>query len=145
LGYEVILMGQSMGATASMIAAGEPDLKDKIPAILLWVPDPETDTEVKDPEEIHNEGGQQVKMKFWIEAHSMKFYDSLREFNHAIHLVYGEFDKYVSRELMDETIKIVEDKKQTVMILPGQDHSPWEFDVAQDVYEKEIEFLNKNT
>jgi len=27
------------------------------------------------------------------------------------------------------------------MILSGQDHSPWEFDTAQQVYREEIQFL----
>jgi len=30
------------------------------------------------------------------------------------------------------------------MVLPGEDHSPWEFVVAQLIYEEEIEFLKKH-
>ena len=29
------------------------------------------------------------------------------------------------------------------MILKGQNHSSWRFDIVQKVYEKEIEFLEK--
>ena len=38
LGYKVSLMGQSMGAAASIVATSKPELKNKIPCILLWVP-----------------------------------------------------------------------------------------------------------
>jgi hypothetical protein len=31
-----------------------------------------------------------------------------------------------------------------VTVLPGQDHSSWHYDVAQQVYEMEREFLRKN-
>lgn len=56
-GYEVILMGQSMGASTSVIASAQPELTGKISALLLWVPDPKSATQVI-PEKVYEEGGQ---------------------------------------------------------------------------------------
>jgi hypothetical protein len=58
-------------------------------------------------------------------------------------LIYGEVDRYVSKELMDKTIKAVKDKKQEVMILKGQDHSPWEYGIVQEVYKQELAKLKE--
>jgi len=65
----------------------------------------------------------------------------MEKYNGGIHLVYGENDRYISKELREKTIEQVKAKGQPYMILPGQDHSPWEFDVAQQVYKEEIQFL----
>ena len=140
--YQVALLGQSMGATATMVVAGQEKFKNKIPCIILWVPDAKTGVNVN-PDEIYEEGGQKYKGKFWIEARDANFFDALEKYPGGIHLVYGESDKYVSEELRQQTITAVENKDQPHMILPGQDHSSWNFDEAQKVYSEEILFLNK--
>lgn len=62
LGYKVCLMGQSMGATSTVIATSRLKLKNKIPCIILWVPDPKS-TFSKDQNETE-EGGQKYKNIF---------------------------------------------------------------------------------
>lgn len=141
-GYEVDLLGQSMGASATIVATSNPLIKDKIPCILLWVPDPETDFS-GNPEEILEEGGQMYRNYFWQEAKDSNIFQCLNDYQGKIHLVYGEVDRYVSNELMDKTIKIVKDKKQEVMVLKGQDHSPWEYDLVQEVYKQELAKLRE--
>ena len=141
-GYKVALLGQSMGATASIIATHQEELKSKIPCVLLWVPDPESDSNFRE-DTIAEEGGEKYNTSFWKEAKEMHFLTSLDAYNGGIHLVYGEKDKYVSEELRTMTIHKVKNKNQDVMILKGQDHSPWEYDIAQTVFEKEITFLKK--
>ena len=140
--YDVSLLGQSMGATATMIATNHPILKDKIGKIILWVPDPETDFK-EDPETIGEEAGQLYKNSFWQEAKDMDFFECLDKYQGKIHLVYGEFDKYVSGELRDETVKKVSLKNGKILILDGQDHSPWEYEQARKVYKEELIFLQK--
>ena len=142
-GYKVGLLGQSMGATATIIAANKRELFNKIPCVILWVPDPETDFK-KDPNQISEEGGQKYKNSFWQEAKEMDFFGCLDKYQGGIHLVYGENDHFVSQDLRNETIKRVQQKDQPVLILPGQEHSPWTFDSAQRVYKEEIEFLKKH-
>ncbi len=126
-----------MGASATVAASADPRIKDKISSILLWVPDPETDF-AGNPDEILEEGGQPYKASFWQEAKVANFFQCLNDYQGKIHLVYGEVDRYVSRELMDKTIQIVKDKGEEVLILPGQDHSPWAFTLVQDVYKQQL-------
>lgn len=140
--YKVCLLGQSMGATATTAVTSREEVKNKIPCIILWVPDPES-TFDKDSNKINEEEGQKYKELFWKEAFETNFFKNLKEYTGGIHLVYGENDKYVSKELRDETVKRVLEKGQSVMILKGQNHSPWEYDICNEVYNEEIKFLEK--
>ena len=140
LGYQVALLGQSMGATTTMVVAGQDQFKDQIPCIILWVPDAKSNTSV-DPNKIYEEDGQKYQGSFWTEAAAADFCGALDKYHGGIHLVYGEHDKYVAQELREKTIAKVQAKGQPYMILPGQDHSPWDFDLVQQVYEEEIKFL----
>ena len=142
-GYQVALLGQSMGATASLIAASQADLKSKIKCVLLWVPDPKSDYD-NHSDIIAEENGEKYHMTFWREAKEMDFFKCLDLYTNSLHLVYGEKDKYVSDNLRLKTIQKVKDKNQKVTILKGQDHSPWEYDVSQAVFKEEIEFLKKH-
>lgn len=58
--------------------------------------------------------------------------------------MYGEHDKYISEELRNEVMDKVNKMGQKVMVLPGQDHSSWEFDVAQKVYQEGLEILKES-
>ena len=144
LGYQVSLFGQSMGATATVVATSNPNLIEKIPCILLWVPDAK-ETIVINSKEIYEEGGQKYRGSFWQEAKDSNFFKCLENYNGNIHLVYGETDKYVDENLKSKTIQIVRNKQQPVTIFKGQDHSPWEYDLALTVYKDEVTLLNKNT
>jgi len=141
-GYKVALFGHSMGATTCVIATNAPELRNKIPCLLLWVPDAKSEV-VEDPNKIYEEGGQKFRGSFWIEARDSNFFDCLEKYNGGIHLVYGEFDSAVREEVIEKTIAMVKKKEHPVMILWGQDHSPWEFDLVQEVYNRELEVLKK--
>lgn len=140
--YKVCLLGQSMGATATMAVTSRVEVKNKIPCIILWVPDPES-TFNNNPDNILEEEGQKYKELFWKEAFETNFFKNLKEYLGGIHLVYGENDKYVSKELRNETIKQVQKKGQPFIVLKGQGHSPWEYDICNEVYTQEIKFLEK--
>jgi len=142
LGYKVALLGQSMGATTTMIVTAKEELRNIIPCILLWVPDPKS-TFTTEGSPIGEENGQKYKETFWEEARDVNFFRCLKEYQGRIHLVYGENDKYISKELRNQVIDEVTKKNQPFMVLPGQDHSSWDFDVAQNVYQEELAFLNK--
>ncbi len=143
LGYKVALMGQSMGAAATTVAASKPELKDKIPCILLWVPGVNDGDFNGDYEEVFEEGGQKYKGRFWKEAQDANFFKCLDEYKGGIHLVYGEIDRYIDKESREKVIEMVKEKGQPFMVLKGQDHSPWEFDLVQEVYKQEIEKLKE--
>lgn len=142
LGYQVALFGQSMGASATVVATHDPTITGKIPSVLLWVPDPKSNIEEMSGK-IYEEGGQKYDGRFWQEAKNANFFECLEKYQGAIHLVYGEFDRYVKKELKEKTIEIVKNKNQPVMILKGQDHSPWEYDHSQSVYQAEIKLLKE--
>ncbi len=143
LGYKVILLGQSMGATTTMIVAAKEEVKDKIPCILLWVPDPKS-TYTNEGNEIGEEGGQKYSESFWQEAKDANFFKCINDYEGGIHLVYGEHDKYISEELRKQVIEEVKKKNQPYLVLPGQDHSSWDFDLAQKVYQEELDFIKNN-
>lgn len=144
LGYKVCLMGQSMGATTTVIATSKPELKGRIPCIILWVPDPKS-TFSENQNKIEEEDGQKYKNSFWQEAKDSNFFKCLNDYNGGIHLVYGEKDRYISQELRNQVIDVVKAKGQPVKILKGQDHSPWEYVLCQEVYKEELELIKKYT
>ncbi len=141
--YKVALLGQSMGAAAIVIATSKQELKNKIPCILLWVPGVNDGDLTENSEEVFEEGGQKYKGKFWTEASNANFFKHLQDYKRGIHLVYGEEDRYVSKALRDKVIEIVKKKGEPFMILKGQNHSPWEFNTIQNVYNEELEVLKK--
>lgn len=140
LGYKVALLGQSMGAAATLVAASK--LGNKIPCVILWVPGTNEGDFSKNPDEIFEEAGQKYKAKFWNEARDANFFKCLDDCKGNIHLVYGEMDRYVPEEKRNMVIEKVKEKGQPYMILKGQDHSPWEYDLCQEVYKEELKFLN---
>lgn len=105
-GWRVGLMGQSMGASASIVAANRQELKGKIPVILLWVHDPKTYIRVSG-EAVYEESGQKYYGKFWNEAKESEILSCIREYRGKMHLVYGEKDRYVDKRDIKEVIKIV--------------------------------------
>lgn len=141
-GYEVILMGQSMGASTSVIASAQQELRGEISALLLWVPDPKSTTQVI-PEKVYEEGGQKYYGKFWQEAKDSDFFTCLEQFEGEVHLVYGEDDRYIKPELRQQVIDLAKEKGAQVEVLPGEDHSPWKYESAQKTMRKHIEFLKE--
>lgn len=79
-----------------------------------------------------------------MEAREADFFKCLDNYNGGIHVVYGEKDRYISQQLRDKVVDMVKAKGQQTMILKGQDHSPWEYDLCQEVYEKELQLLNSS-
>jgi hypothetical protein len=144
LGFKVSLLGQSMGGAATVVATSRPELKGKIPCIILWVPGVNEGDFNGNSEEIFEEAGQKYKGKFWLEAREADFFKCLGDYVGKIHLVYGENDRFISRELRDNVIKIVKEKGQQAEILKGQDHSPWEYDLVQKVYKEELDILKSS-
>lgn len=140
--HKVALLGQSMGATASVIATNNPNLKNKIPLLLLWVPDPKSDVNII-PNQVYEEEGQKYKGSFWKEAKDAGFFKCLDEYRGIIHLVYGEEDRFINQEIRNQIVKKVETKGGHVMILKGENHSPWKYNISQEVYTTELKLLKE--
>jgi len=143
LNYKVALLGQSMGGTATVIATSRPELIDRIPCVLLWVPGVNEGDFNGNPEEVFEEGGQKYKSKFWMEVREADFFKCVDRYAGGIHLVYGENDRYISLDLRNRVIEVIKSKKQPYVVLEGQVHSPWNYDSCQYVYTEELKFLDK--
>jgi esterase/lipase len=152
-GYQVALLGHSMGANTALAAATQPKLEGKIPLLLLWAPDPKTnpaDWFIKDAKlidesrQIFEEGGQQFRASYWQEVMSADFFGCLHKYQGKIHLVYGENDKFVSQELRNRVIQEATNKKHELMILKGQDHMMWDYEMCTKVFNEELELLISN-
>jgi len=152
-GYEIALLGQSMGATASVIASTRDGVKNKIAALLLWVPDPKSDDSdwlskeqaaIKHQDNILEEVGQKYRSSFWQEVKDADFFTCIKNYEGPIHLIYGEKDMFVAEKLKEKVIQTIKDKGQQVMILKGQNHTGWDFDICQEVYEAELGFIKNN-
>jgi len=141
--YKVALLGQSMGATVTVVASARAELTDKIECLILWVPDPKS-TFNKNPDQIYEEAGQKYPGTFWQEASDSDFFSCLEKFKKNIHLVYGERDKYISEELRNKVMDKVKKMGHEIMMLPGQDHGSWKFDVAQKVYQEGLIILKNS-
>ena len=141
-GYQITLMGQSMGATTSVIASAKPELHDLVSCLILWVPDPKSEWN-DDSAVIYEEMGQKYRGTFWQEAKESKFFECLDGYKGGILLVYGEKDRYISSKLRQKVINKVRSMGQEIMVLKGQDHSPWEYDLIQKVYSKGLLLLEK--
>lgn len=142
-GYQVALLGQSMGASTTVIATAAEAVRDRIVAIMLWVPDPKSDFEVE-PDQVYEEDGQKYRGRFWQEAREADFFGCLDKYPGGIHLVFGDQDRYIPDELRQRVIAKVTAKGQPCLILPHQDHSPWDYDLIQQVYQEELAFLQKH-
>lgn len=141
--YKVCLLGQSMGATAALLAATDKSLENKITTLILWVPDPKSYVKVK-PNKIYEENGEIYKGSFWIEAKEMNFLKKLTMYKGKIHLVYGETDCFVNKKDINNVIKIIKKRKDNFMILKGEDHSKWSYAATEKVFKEELNFLDKN-
>ena len=141
-GYEVTLLGQSMGATAVTVASRRVRLNEGVAALLLWVPDPIT-TFDGDPAAIYEEGGQKYRGQFWQEAKEADFFSALEQFRGRVHLVYGDSDNFVDAELRERVQHVTRARGDEVLVLEGEGHSGWHEDAVRGVFAREIEMLNE--
>lgn len=64
-------------------------------------------------------------------------------FQGQIHLVYGETDRFVSPQLKQRVIDSVKDKKQPIMILAGQDHMMWDYEISEKIFKTELNLIKE--
>ena len=152
-GFRVAVLGQSMGGLATMVATSKPELRDRITAVILWAPGINDSAEFPGRDWLElpfpgasyvDEEGRRVRADFWREAHNAGFFGALDEFGGAIHLVFGEHDRFDPDGLRHHAIERVRARGHEVTVLPGQDHSIWDYDLAQGVYGLERDFLQKH-
>jgi hypothetical protein len=139
-----------MGGAATLVATSQGQVVDRIPAVILWSPGIGDNGEFPGQEFLElpfpgatyvDEAGQRVQADFWHEAHNAGFFAALDAFNGAIHMVLGEHDHFDPDGLRFHAIERFKGRDHSVTVLAGQDHSSWDYDVAQAVYGLERDFL----
>jgi pimeloyl-ACP methyl ester carboxylesterase len=157
-GRRVALLGQSMGGAATLVATSRTAIRDRVPAVILWSPGINDNAEFPERDfdeqpflelpfpgaEYVDEAGQRVRGGFWREAYAAGFFAALDAFKGAIHMTFGEHDRFDPEGLRRHAIARVKARGHDVTALPGQDHSSWDYDVAQEVYALEREFLRQH-
>lgn len=136
-GYEVALLGQSMGGSTVLVVASE--LQDKLSSVVAWVPDASIDT-LHIEGNYMEEGGQRVGWKFWEEAHSAHIPECFTNTNIPEYVFLATNDQFVSEENRNALVKVAK-PDQAIEILHNETHSSWSYDVATDVITKSIVFL----
>jgi uncharacterized protein len=139
-GYQVALLGQSMGGSAVLVAAA--DLGKQISSVVAWVPDPS----INPPSEagsFHKEGGERVDWRFWREAHDANIVDRFRAIPGPALVFFAENDDYVSIESRD-ALSAVPRPHQRIVLLRGHSHSGWTFAQADRVIAESVDFLVAN-
>ena len=139
-GYKVALLGQSMGGAAVLVAGS--NLQEIVSCIVAWVPDASIDA----PNIIgdyHEESGQRVEWKFWIEAHSANIVKHFKNTVIPEYVFFADNDQYVSQENQN-ALRAVVQSTQKIEVLKGYTHSGWSYDEASSVINKSVEFIMQN-
>lgn len=136
-GYQVALLGQSMGGTAVLIAAAE--LDSALSSVVAWMPDPSIDApDVQG--EFDEEGGQRVRWRYWSEAHAANAPARFREIVAPTLVFFATDDVYVSAENRDALTR-VQQPHQHIELLEDYTHSSWTYDQAELVIAQTSDFL----
>ncbi len=138
-GFQVSLLGQSMGGATVIVAVSQ---IENINSVVAWTPGIITDPpEAKG--EYMEEGGQRVQWKFWQEAHEANVLKSLQNISVPTLVFLATNDEYVGEKDMN-TLKSSALPNQEIETLQNYKHSTWSYDQAESVIQKTKDFLVKN-
>lgn len=136
-GYQVALLGQSMGGAAVLAAAG--DLGDLVTSVVAWAPDPSVDA-MPPTGEWTEEEGQRVQARYWREAHDADIVGRFRTITAPTLVFLATNDAYVSAENR-QALLAARQAHQRIEILEGWPHSAWTYDQATQVIAQSADFL----
>lgn len=136
-GYQVSLLGQSMGGAAVLVAAA--DLGSSLSSVIAWVPDPSIDALQPDGP-FNEEGGQRVHWGYWQEAQDARIVQRFREISVPTLVFLATDDEFVSPENQQALLRACQ-PHQYIQILLDWTHSSWTYDQATQVIEQSAAFL----
>ena len=139
-GYQVALLGQSMGGS-TVIAAGA-QLSD-LSAIVAWIPDPNVEDFVLPESNVVEENGQIVQARFWQEAHDAKIADKLSLIKAPLYIVQCTADEHVDQRNRDAIAGNVQ-PNQKIDTFEGYSHGRWTYEQSKDIIERSVNFLVQN-
>ncbi len=130
--YEVSVVGESMGATAAMVAMADEEFNGKIKDLVLIVPDPVMECD-PDEGEILEEKGEKYDGKYWVQAYNLNFMKCLENYKGEIFFAYGDKDEVVGIGNVDRVIELSTKRKDKILILEGEGHSGWRYSNVEKV------------
>jgi uncharacterized protein len=136
-GYQVALLGQSMGGATVLAAAG--DLGDLVASVVAWAPDPSVDA-MPPAGEWTEEGGQRVQARYWREAHDADIIGRFRAITAPTLVFLATDDAYVSAENR-QALLVARQAQQRIELLEGWPHSAWTYHQATEVIAQSADFL----
>lgn len=139
-GYQVALIGQSMGGATVLAVAG--DLGGDVVSIVAWVPDPSVNAPSISGD-VDEEGGQRVRSRYWHEAHAADIVGRFTRITAPTLVHFATNDEYVSEENVQAIISGRSDHHR-IEILSDWTHSGWSYDQATQVIEESTDFLQSH-
>jgi alpha-beta hydrolase superfamily lysophospholipase len=139
-GYQVGLLGQSMGGATVLAASG--DLGPIISSVVAWVPDPSVDN-LEDEGVFIEEEGQRVQRRYWEEAHDANIVGRFQKITAPTLVLFATADAYVSEENRQAIIDVRREHQQ-IELLEGWPHSAWTYDQATHVIDRTVSFFVSN-
>lgn len=136
-GYQVALLGQSMGGATVLAAAG--DLGNLVTSVVTWVPDPSVDA-MPPTGEWTEEEGQRVQARYWREAHDADIVGRFRAITAPTLVFLATDDAYVSAENR-QALLAARQANPRIEILESWPHSAWTYDQATEVIAQSADFL----
>lgn len=138
-GFQVALLGQSMGGATVIVAASQ---MENITSVIAWTPGLMVDPPNMQGEYME-EGGQRVSWNFWQEAHLANVIKSLQKVSIPVLIFLATNDEFISEKDM-QVLKTSVLPNQEIETLQGHKHSTWSYDQAESVLEKTKDFIIKN-
>ena len=129
-GYEVVLLGKSMGGSAVIVSTGE---LPKLKALVLWVPDLKEGESGLSPNKIYFQNGNTYKGLFFTEAHSANIANALSKIAIPTLAIVAEEDEIVSKN-SQRALLAMQSPNIQLEIMQNWQHSGW----GDEGYEKII-------
>jgi alpha-beta hydrolase superfamily lysophospholipase len=138
-GSSVALLGQSMGALATMAAT--PRLAGALAGVVLWSAGLRDAGAPPPPEEgFMEEDGQRVRCAFWREAASIDFLPRYEQLRVPVYLVFGTADEYVTQHNI-RSVEAARKEGDVVRVVEGLPHSAWPEPHRSTILRETADFL----
>lgn len=139
-GFEIALLGQSMGGVATLAAAADLGIAT-VRGIALWSASPEDpEAPLSLADDFVEEDGQRVRKQYWLEAHSVDFLGLYRRLSVPVFMVYGTNDHLIPMERVKSVQRACKPTDR-ILIVDGLPHSAWPFEARMSILAQTADFF----
>ena len=136
-GYQVTLLGQSMGGAVAIVVGSE---ISEIAGVVAWAPDPNIEPFHAPESGIIEEVGQVVQVSFWQEAHDAQIAEKFPLIKAPTYVVQCTADEYVDKENRNALSSRAK-PHQKIEIFKGYSHSSWSYKQSEEIITRSVNFL----